>query len=463
MELDPLLLSRIQFAFVISFHIVFPSFTIGLASWLAVLEAFWLRTGEVRYKSLYKFWTKIFAVAFGLGVVSGIVMSYQFGTNWSVFSIATGNILGPLLSYEVLTAFFLEAGFLGIMLFGWDRVNPKVHFGATLMVAVGTLISTFWILAANSWMQTPQGHEIIDGIFHPVDWWKIVFNPSFPYRLVHMTMAAFLTTAFVAVGVGAWYLIQGRFPARSRIMMNMGLGMIVVVAPLQILAGDFHGLNVLEHQPAKLAAMEGHWETRKGAPLVLFGLPDRKAEKNHYELAIPKLGSLILKHDVDGEIRGLKEWAPEDRPPVAIVFWAFRVMVGIGFLMLLVGALGVWLRWRGRLYDTRWFLQLCRLCSPLGFVAILAGWVTAEVGRQPYVVYGLMRTKDAVSPVAGGTVGVSLLLFATAYLLVFVAGAYYIQRILQKGFVDAEDEKLPPSKRASRPMSAADEAWEREA
>ncbi|MEE9290843.1 MAG: cytochrome ubiquinol oxidase subunit I, partial [Alphaproteobacteria bacterium] len=327
MELDPLILSRVQFGFVIAFHIIFPSFTIGLASWLAVLEGQWLRTGDARYRDLYRFWTKIFAVAFGMGVVSGIVMSFQFGTNWSRFSTATGNILGPLLNYEVLTAFFLEAGFLGIMLFGWNRVGPKVHFMATLMVAAGTLVSTFWILSANSWMHTPQGYELRDGVFFPVDWFAIVFNPSFPYRLVHMVTAAYLTTAFVAVGVGAWYLVRERFIREARTMVSMGLGLIAVAAPLQIVFGDLHGLNVLEYQPAKLAAMEGHWETRRGAPLILFAWPDAAAETNRMEIGIPRLGSLILTHDLDGEIKGLKAWPRDQRPPVAIVFWSFRVMV----------------------------------------------------------------------------------------------------------------------------------------
>jgi cytochrome d ubiquinol oxidase subunit I len=456
MELDPLLLSRIQFAFVVSFHIIFPSFTIGLASWLVVLEALWLRTGEARYMSLYRFWLKIFAVAFGLGVVSGIVMSYQFGTNWSAFSIATGSILGPLLSYEVLTAFFLEAGFLGVMLFGWKRVSPAIHFGATVLVAAGTLISTFWIISANSWMHTPQGFELRNGVFQPVDWWAIIFNPSFPYRLVHMVLAAYLTTAFVAVGVAAWYLVAGRFTDLARTMMNMGLGLIAVVAPLQILAGDLHGLNVRDYQPAKLAAIEAHWETQKRAPLILFALPDPAAETNRYEISIPGLGSLILTHDLNGEVRGLKEWAPQDRPPVRIVFWSFRIMVGIGIAMLLIAFTGLYLGLRGRLYDTRWFLQVCRLASPLGFIAILAGWITAEVGRQPYVVYGLMRTADGVSPVAGGAVGLSLLLFGTAYLLVFAAGAFYIQQLLGKGPGDLDGVKNAPSgMRAARPLSAA--------
>ncbi len=459
MELDPLILSRVQFGFVIAFHIIFPSFTIGLASWLAVLEAQWLRTGDARYRELYRFWTKIFAVAFGMGVVSGIVMSFQFGTNWSRFSIATGNVLGPLLNYEVLTAFFLEAGFLGIMLFGWNRVGPRVHFMATCMVAAGTLVSTFWILSANSWMHTPQGYELRDGVFFPVDWFAIVFNPSFPYRLVHMVTAAYLTTAFVAVGVGAWYLVRERFVRQARTMVSMGLGLIAVAAPLQILFGDLHGLNVLEYQPAKLAAMEGHWETRRGAPLILFAWPDEAAEANRMEIGIPRLASLILTHDLDGEIKGLKAWPRDQRPPVAIVFWSFRVMVAIGFLMLLIGLIGLYLRWRGRLYDSRWFLELCRLTSPLGFVAILAGWVTAEVGRQPYVVYGVMRTADALSPVDAASVATSLTLFATAYLTLFVAGAYYIQRILQHGPVPmaAVEDRL--DKRAARPLSMPDDTF----
>ncbi len=459
MELDPLILSRVQFGFVIAFHIIFPSFTIGLASWLAVLEGQWLRTGDARYRDLYRFWTKIFAVAFGMGVVSGIVMSFQFGTNWSRFSTATGNILGPLLNYEVLTAFFLEAGFLGIMLFGWNRVGPKVHFMATLMVAAGTLVSTFWILSANSWMHTPQGYELRDGVFFPVDWFAIVFNPSFPYRLVHMVTAAYLTTAFVAVGVGAWYLVRERFIREARTMVSMGLGLIAVAAPLQIVFGDLHGLNVLEYQPAKLAAMEGHWETRRGAPLILFAWPDQAAEANRMEIGIPRLGSLILTHDLDGEIKGLKAWPRDQRPPVAIVFWSFRVMVSIGFLMLLVGVIGLYLRWRGRLYDSRWFLELCRLTSPLGFVAILAGWVTAEVGRQPYVVYGVMRTADALSPVDAASIATSLTLFATAYLALFVAGAYYIQRILQHGPVPSEAVEERLDKRAARPLSMPDDTF----
>jgi cytochrome bd ubiquinol oxidase subunit I len=463
MEFDPVLLSRIQFAFTVSFHIIFPSFTIGLASYLAVLEGLWLATGRAVFRDLYKFWVKIFAVSFGMGVVSGIVLSYEFGTNWSGLTAAAGNILGPLLGYEVLTAFFLEAGFLGIMLFGWDRVGRGLHFLATALVAIGTLISAFWILAANSWMQTPAGHEIVHGVFYPVDWWRIIFNPSFPYRLMHMVLAAFLTTAFVVGGVGAWYLVKDRFREPARVMLVMAILMIAPVSLLQILVGDLHGLNVLAHQPAKIAAMEGHWETHKGAPMVVFGWPDEKAERNRFEVAIPKLASIILKHDPEAELKGLKEWPPADRPPVAIVFWSFRVMVAIGFAMAAVGLIGAFLLARRQLFDTRWFLQACRLASPLGFVAILAGWFVAEVGRQPYVVYGLLRTAEAVSPVPGGSVAFTLALFALTYAVIFAAGAYYIQRLLDRG---PEPTGAPsrPTQTAARPLSYVDDlldSWER--
>lgn len=314
MELDALLLARLQFAFTISFHILFPSFTIGLASYLAVLEGLWLKTDRRVYRDLYRFWSKIFAVSFGMGVVSGVVMSYQFGTNWSRLSDIAGNVLGPLLSYEVLTAFFLEAGFLGIMLFGWDRVGRGLHFFATCMVAIGTLFSTFWILSANSWMQTPTGYEVLDGRFHPASWLAVIFNPSFPYRLVHMTLAAYLTTAFAVGAVGAWHLLyrRSRDNARqldaARVMFSMAMWMAAFVAPIQILAGDLHGLNTLEHQPAKIAAMEGHWETRQGAPLLLFGMPDMQREETKWAVEVPHLGSLILTHDWNGTLRGLKEW-----------------------------------------------------------------------------------------------------------------------------------------------------------
>jgi len=459
-DLDPIFLSRLQFAFTVSFHILFPAFTIGLAAYIAVLEGLWHWTGRRAYLQLSVFWTRLFAVSFGMGVVSGIVLSYQFGTNWSGFSDATGNIMGPLLSYEVLTAFFLEAAFLGILLFGRDRVPPGLHLVSALAVATGTLISTFWILSANSWMQTPAGYELRDGIFYPTDWWAVVFNPSFPYRLVHMSIAAFLTTAFVVIGVSAWYLLRRRFEETARIAFAMGLGLIVVLAPLQILVGDLHGLNTLEHQPAKVAAMEGHWESERGAPLILFAIPDMAAETNHVEIGIPKLASLILTHSLDGEVPGLTEWAPEDRPYVPIVFWSFRIMVAIGLLMLVVGLIGAWQRLRGRLYATLWFLRLCVACTPIGFVAILAGWITTEAGRQPWVVYGLLRTADAASPaVTGGSVLASLLAFVLAYTVIFGAGLYFMVRLVQKG--PQEVEAAPPRMGTPmRPLSGAGQSFE---
>lgn len=424
------LLARLQFAFTVAFHIVFPALTIGLASYLAVLEALWLWRGRETFIALYRYWLKVFALTFGMGVVSGVVMSYQFGTNWGPFADATGPILGPLLGYEVLTAFFLEAGFLGVMLFGMDRVGRGLHFFATCMVAVGTLISAFWILSANSWMQTPAGYALRDGQFVPADWWAVVFNPSFPYRLVHMVLAAYLTTAFVVGAVGAFHLLRDRSNAAARVMFSMAMWMAALVAPIQLVAGDLHGLNTLAHQPAKIAAMEGHWETRRGAPLILFGWPDMAAEKTRYEIAVPKLGSLILTHAWEGVVRGLKSWPAEDRPNSTVIFWSFRIMVGLGLLMILVGLIGLYLRWRRRLYDMRWFHRFACLMGPAGFIAIIAGWITTEVGRQPYVVYGLMRTADARSPIDAPAVAGSLGAFIVVYCLVFGAGVYYLVRLM---------------------------------
>lgn len=459
MELDPFILSRIQFAFVVSFHIIFPSFTIGLASWLAMLEWRWLRTRNPAYKRLYFFWSKIFAVAFGMGVVSGVVMSYQFGTNWSRFSDATGNILGPLLAYEVLTAFFLEASFLGIMLFGWNKVGPRLHFLSTLAVAFGTLVSSFWILSANSWMQTPTGFELRDdGIFYPTDWWEIVFNPSFPYRLVHMVLAAYLTTALVIAAVASYYRLNKRFAEESRIMLAMAMWFIAIVAPTQLVAGDAHGLNAFEHQPAKVAAMEGRWDTMDGAPLILFAIPDSQDETNHMEIGIPKGASLILTHDPDGTVHGLKDFAVEDRPPVGIVFWGFRVMVGLGMAMIFLGFYGSWLLWRGRLDSTKWFQKFCLFMGPSGFVAVLSGWFVAEVGRQPWVVYGVMRSADAVSPVPGGSVALSLVLFVLTYGVIFTAGIIYILRLFRKGPEHPHTPDIDSGHTPSRPLSVPDNA-----
>lgn len=431
---DAILLARIQFAFTIAFHIIFPAFSIGLASYLAVLEGLFLKTHKPVYLSAFNYWLKAFAVTFGMGVVSGLVMSYQFGTNWSVFSDKTGPILGPLMGYEVLTAFFLEAGFLGIMLFGMKRVGIKLHFLATVIVAIGTLISAFWILSVNSWMHTPAGFGYNEaGQFIPESWLEIVFNPSFPFRLVHMVLAAYLTTAFVVGATGAFHLLRDRNNQAARLMFSMAMWMAAIVAPIQILAGDFHGLNTVEHQPAKVAAMEGHFETyQDGAPLILFGLPDMEAETVHGAVAIPKLGSLILTHTLDGEVRGLDQFPRDEWPPVPIVFWSFRIMVGIGLLMALTGAISLLLRWRHRLYDAPRFWRWSVAMGPAGFVAVIAGWITTEVGRQPFTVYGLLRTSESVSPIAAEGVAASLAAFVVVYFAVFGAGTFYLLRLMAK-------------------------------
>ena len=433
-DLDPLILARIQFAFTVSFHIVFPAFTIGLASWLAVVEGLWLYTKNDIYKDIYKFWVKIFAVCFGMGVVSGVVMSYQFGTNWSVFSDKVGNVIGPLLGYEVLTAFFLEASFLGVMLFGWGRVSRKMHFISTVVVALGTLLSAFWILSANSWMQTPQGFTIGEnGQLYPENWIAIIFNPSFPYRFVHMVLAAYLTTAFVVTGVGSWYIFNNRHVEHAKVMVSMGLLMAVFVSPLQLIAGHAHGTNTFEHQPAKVAAMEGIWETETGAALRLIGFPDEKAEETKFSLEIPKLASLVVTGDLNGTIRGLKEWPPEDRPPVAIVFWSFRIMVGLGIAMIATGVMAVVLYHKKQLFTHRRFQMWCMAMTPSGFIALLCGWFVTEVGRQPYTAYGVLRTSESVSPVLGGHVALSLLAFVVVYTFVFGMGSYYILKLIFKG------------------------------
>ncbi|MCO8042468.1 cytochrome ubiquinol oxidase subunit I [Acinetobacter bohemicus] len=465
--LTALELARIQFAFTVSFHIIFPAISIGLASFLAILEWRWLRTRNPIYQDLFKFWVKIFAVAFGMGVVSGVVMSYQFGTNWSEFSRIAGSVTGPLLAYEVLTAFFLEAGFLGIMLFGWGRVGPRAHFFSTLMVAVGTCISMFWILSSNSWMQTPQGFAIENGIIVPQDWLAIVFNPSFPYRLAHMAIAAFLVSALLVAGTAAWHLIKGRRDALVKTSFSMAMWLILVLSPLQVFIGDLHGLNTLKHQPAKLAAMEGHWETNHdgGMPLYLFGIPDMQAEKTKYAIGIPNVGSLILTHSMDGKVTGLKDFAPEDRPNSLIVFWSFRIMVGLGILMLLLAVWGAWARQRGRFYESRSLHRFALIMGPSGFIALLAGWFTTEVGRQPWVVYGVMRTRDALSPVSAEQVGLTLIIFVLVYCVVFGIGIYYILRLMHKGpeFIHSAPEDKTDSaviQASRRPLSSIRERIE---
>ncbi len=429
---DALFLARLQFAFTVSFHFIFPSFSIGLASYLAVLEGLWLKTGRAVYLNLYRYWLKIFALTFGMGVVSGIVLSYQFGTNWSVYSHLTGPVLGPLMAYEVMTAFFLEAGFLGIMLFGLKRVGPRLHFAATLAVAVGTLISAFWILSANSWMQTPTGHAVNEiGQFVPDDWMTIIFNPSFPYRLTHTVLAAYLTTALVVGAVAAWHLLHDRLNEGARVMFSMAAGMIAITAPFQIVAGDLHGLNTLEHQPAKVMAMEGHFESHpNGAPLILFGLPDQEAGKVHGAISIPKGSSLILAHDLNAPLDGLDTIPRDDWPPVPVVFWSFRIMVTLGVLMLGLGLWSVFARMRGKLYESRPLLRYAVAMGPAGFVAVIAGWVTTEVGRQPFTVYGLLRTAESVSPLDAPAVGASLMSFIIVYFIVFGAGTSYILKLM---------------------------------
>ncbi len=456
--LDPVMLARIQFGFTISFHIVFPAITIGLGSYLAVLEGLWLIRKDPVYLDLYHFWSKAFAVNFAMGVVSGLVMAYEFGTNWSYFSTFAGGVTGPLLAYEVLTAFFLEAGFLGVMLFGWTKVGPGLHFFATLMVAAGTVVSMTWILASNSWMQTPQGYEIIGGRVVPTDWLKVIFNPSFPYRLVHMGLAAYLATALFVGSAGAWHLLKYRDNPRVKTMFSMAMWMLLIVAPVQIFAGDEHGHNTLEYQPAKIAAMEGHWSNAPGesVPLILFGWPDMAARKTLYALEVPHLGSLILTHTWDGQIPGLDEFPAGDRPDSAIVFWTFRIMVGLGMLMALLGVLGAWLRWRGQLYDQRLFLRFAVAMGPAGIVAMLAGWMTTEIGRQPWVVYGVMRTADAASRHSALALSTTLAIFVAVYCAVFGTGISYLLKLVAKG----PDRGIgPPDPHANlspaRPLSGA--------
>lgn len=431
--MDALLLARWPFAVTVSAHIIFPAFPIGLASYLMVLEALWLKSGRQVYLDLFTFWKKIFATAFGTGVVSGIVMSYQFGTNWSVFSDKTGPVLGPLMGYEVLSAFFTEAGFLGVMLFRMQRVGRGLHMLATTLVAAGTGLSAFWILAANSGMQTPAGHGTNAACqLLVLDWWQVIFNPSFPYRFVHMVLAACLTTAFVAGAVGGWHLLRDRSNEATRTMFSMAMRVATIVAPIQVVAGDFHGLETLEHQPAKIAAMELHFETRKGSPLILFGIPDMAKERTDYAIEIPKLGSLIFTHSLDGTIRGLKDFPMQDRPNALIVFWSFRVMVGLGLAMVAIELWSLILRWRGGLYEARWLHRATVAMRPAGFGAVRAGSITTEAGHQPYTVYGLLRTADSVSAVGAAAVGTSLVAFVTVYFALSGSGTFYILRLMAK-------------------------------
>lgn len=441
--LDPILLARIQFAANISFHILFPTITIALGWLLLFFKLRWRATGDAKWNAAYRTWVKVFALSFALGVVSGITMSFQFGTNWPGFMERVGNIAGPLLGYEVLTAFFLEAAFLGIMLFGQGRVSDRVHTLATFLVAFGTTLSAFWILVLNSWMHTPVGFEMIDGQAHPTDWAAIVFNPSFPYRLSHMLLASGLTVAFLVAGLSAWRRLRGDASAEVQATVRTGLVLGAVLIPLQILAGDLHGLNTLEHQPAKVAAMEGIWETERGAGLRLFALPDEENRTNHYEIQIPKLASLILTHELDGEVKGLNEF--EHIPPVAPVFWSFRVMVGIGMLMLAVSWLGVWqIKRRGE--PARWLQRVLVGMTFAGWVATLAGWYVTEIGRQPWVVYGVLSTADAASTVPAPLIGISLGLYLSIYavlLVAYISVLFHLMHKASKGELDSGIGVLP--------------------
>jgi cytochrome bd ubiquinol oxidase subunit I len=459
MDYDPVLLARLQFAFTVIFHIIFPSFTIGLSAYIATLGAMWLRTGREHYHLLMRFWTKIFAVTFAMGVVSGIVMSYEFGTNWSRFSLAVGNVVGPLIGYEVLTAFFLEATFLGVLLFGFNKVPPWLYVLSAVFVAVGTSMSAFWILSANSWMQTPAGYEMRSGIAYPTDWIAAIFNPSFPYRLAHMLNAAYLTTAFVILAVGARYLIAGTYREEARTMLRMAIGLTAILAPLQLIVGDQHGLNTLKYQPIKVAAMEAHWDESQPGDFEIFAWPDAKTETNRFAISIPHGSSLILTHSWNGLFPGLKSVPASERPPLVPVFFAFRIMVGIGLFMIAAALFGAFLWWRGTLFETRWYLALMSQCWWIGFVAVTSGWVVTETGRQPWIVEGVLRTADATSPVPGASIASTLALFVLCYGVVFWMGIYYINRLINGG----PDSPLARHGEAfsSGPLMAAGDSAER--
>ncbi len=457
MDEGALLLSRLQFAFVVAFHFLLPAFTIGLASYIAVLEGLYLTTRRPAYLRISTYWIKIFAVSFGMGVVSGIVMPFQFGTNWSRYSHLTADVVAPLMAYEGLTAFFLEAGFLGVLLFGRKLVPQWAHFTAAIMVAVGTLMSTFWILVVNSWMQTPTGFSMQGGRFVPDDWIAVILNPSFPYRFMHTVVAVYLTTAFTVIGIAAYHLRRGKFVEECRVMITMGLALATVLVPLQAFIGDAHGLNTLQHQPPKLAAIEGIWETESGVPMVIFAIPDEKTESNKLEISIPKLASLYLTHSWDGEVKGLKSVPKADRPPVIPVFFGFRIMVGMWAIMLAITVGSWWLVWKRRLQSSPRFLRLCTWCIPVGYVAVTAGWVTTEVGRQPWVVYNHLRTADAVTPnLATHDVVISLALYVVVYAMVFGAGAYYLVKLVRAGPSTESAAEPGAAQRPARPLSAAE-------
>jgi cytochrome bd ubiquinol oxidase subunit I len=462
--MDPVVLARLQFAFTVGFHILWPTFTIGLASFIALLSGLWWRTGRTVYRDLMRFWLRIFALAFGMGVITGLVLSYEIGTNWAGFSRSVANVLGPLFAYETLTAFFLEAGFIGIVLFGEGRVSKGLHFFSCCMVACGTLVSATWILAANSWMQTPAG-AIVDanGIYHAVDWWQVIYNPSFPYRLAHMVCASFVTGSFVVLGVSAFHLWRLQHLKTSPVAFSLAMWMALVLTPSQILIGDLHGRNTLAYQPIKLAAIEGLWETTSGAPMTVLAWPDMEQERNLYGIDVPHVASLYLTHSWNGEVQGLKAVPRQDRPNVPIVFFAFRTMAGIGVLLLATAITGAVLRWRHRLYDTRWFQLLAMATAPLGFIAVLAGWTTTEAGRQPWIIYGHLRTADAVAPVAAHAVATTLIIFLAVYSVLLLSFLWFACRIAIRGpesAIASDPWRVRPGLDRSAPTIVGSEAAE---
>jgi len=430
-------LSRIQFAFTVSFHILFPAFSIGLAMFLSVMEGLWLKTRNPIYYQVIRFWTKVFALTFGMGVVSGIVMEFQLGTNWAGFTKQIGSVLGPLFVYEVLSAFFIEAGFIGIMLFGWNKVGPKLHYLATLLVTIGTTISAYWIMSANSWMQHPVGYEIVDGKFITTDWMAVVFNPYTLPRFIHMLLAAYLATSFVIISISAYYLLNDKFVEFARKCLSSAIIVVMILIPIQIYIGDESGLHVHEAQPIKTAAIEGIWDTQKGAPLLLLAWPSNEEQRNLFEIGIPYGAALINTHKLDGELQGLKSVEPQDQPEVWVVFYAFRIMVGIGLLMLLYVIVALWMLLKNKLYESRTMLIISKYMAPTGFMAIITGWFTAEIGRQPWAVYGLIRTRDAVANVSMHDVLISLLLMIIVYGIIFgVFYFYFLDKTIKKGPAD---------------------------
>ena len=457
-DLDPLILARLQFAFTVSFHIVFPTLSIGLALFLVIVEASWLRTGDLIYRQIYRFWLNIFAMSFGIGVVTGIVMSFQFGLTFAKFAQLAGPVIGPLIGYEALTAFFLEAGFLGIMLFGESRVGPKLHFFATCMVALGTTISAGWIMSANSWMQTPDGVAWEQGRLIVTDWWKVVVNPSWPVRLPHMLLAAYLTAAFLVSGVSAWYLLRGRETDFARRTLSLGMGAACILIALQVFVGDRVGTVIVKYQPAKLDAAEGWWDkqTPSPTPYLWVIVPDQKEQRNRFQMGTPYMGSVWLTKSLTGTIGGLRNIPVEKQPRMVLVFYSFKLMLAIGMTMFTLAVISLWLRWHGRLHSARWFLRILVVMTPSGALATLAGWYTAEIGRQPWVINGLMRTADAVSPVPAATLLSSLIVFVCVYAVFLSAFLVFTLRLIRRGPEGLPAYALPSGslKRDLRPAVA---------